>query len=259
MAEQESREAYAAGLAPRSALIVVAAALVACGDKTRTGPMENGLSPTRVDVGFRGKPVARVTEAKTTLTFTAPARQRTYEIIDDLTFDVESPCGKKRLRPASDVSVYPDEEGFRVQVGRSYRTLFVDNRAGPARKLTLGETTFDVPADVLFRRAVYVEQCPDPLRIAIDGEKLGDAGDWRTFDFLVDPTGVRCYELTKVDYGGIHVGAYTPETKQLRRARLHSTGAIVEHMLENAPDKVETLKVLGGATRHQILEVACDP
>jgi hypothetical protein len=227
----------------------------------RTGPVENPFAPTPIEVRFRDRKVGEVVAAKGEATFFARRSEDMYEVTDDVHLFVPTPCGVQRLK---DVYVFPENgDRFRVDVSHSYWVASVDNRGGPARRLRIGELDVPVDADRVVRRELFVAPCGE-MRVRLDDEDLGRVKP-EGYGFLVDPTGKRCYRMRDVKYGGslLFPFAAPPEPKVaiFRAKKLHPMAGIVEHLLERAPDKVETYTMRGmmpSAERREILECDAD-
>lgn len=245
-------------------IAIVVAVFAACGAyvarsmmKTpRTGKVENPYAPIPIEVRYRDAKVGEVTVDKGEVTFFARRKDPTYDAKDDLSFFVATPCGTQRI--AQVFTFGDDDDRFHADMFRSHWVASVDNRGGPARRLRVGEMDIAVAADQVVRRELYVEPCAGDIRVRLDDEELGAVRGG--YGFLVDPTGKRCYRLREVKYGGLFLpfgGAPPEKIERYDGKKLHPMNHIVEHLLERAPDKVETYTMKGmvpSAERNEVLE-----
>lgn len=207
-----------------------------------------------------------------------PRRDYGAEMFPELTARLEGPCGTRaatvKLRTPLDApqmraaiaegraSVTGDTV---VAPGQKRRdaTLWMDNREGPERRLSVGGQEHVVPANATTRYGLaYDASCPAGREVRLDGvpigalpeslreTKIGESFD--AFDlalssnYLVDPAGKRCYTYTETFYtrgGGLGIG---PQSRSYRNARLHRIPrSEVDYFLEAAPRQVREFVPLG--------------
>ncbi len=236
------------------ALLVLAFAAGCDKPRTVTVKVVNPFAPAEMKVSFRGKEVGRSRGPVTMTTIRAPSSRNEWELADDFTLTVATPCGEHAVPSSFPTDV--EATSFRLGVWPSRDHVFVDNRGGPARRLMIGELAFDAAPDALSGLDVLVEHCARPIPIELDGRRIGQIGPSPQRGALVDPTGSRCYRLRQIKYGA---GSEHPGDAPVlfTRALVHPLEHFVEHMLEAAPAtvKVHTMD----AQRHEVLEVPCPP
>lgn len=160
-------------------------------------------------------------------------------------------------------------------------SLWIDNRNGPASKVTIGEVELPLEAGFHGTRQVPTGSCTVAVPVQLDGRPIGELSVEKTaspgiaagpdvvrvVDTLLDVSGARCYASRKVEYGP--QDALLPSgsggrsaTVRIQAGRLHALAEAPDFFLEPAPAKVEVATdprfgETGSATRLELREVAC--
>jgi hypothetical protein len=146
------------------------------------------------------------------------------------------------------------------------RRIWMDNRDGPARTITVGRGfKTKVAAGQWVRFDVAAPLCDAMAEVRLDGELIGSlplTHDGLTFaqykpaDFLIDPSGARCYVRSSVNYAPYSGASGGPPSESFSASRFHSLGLVVDHFLEQPPDSV--MAPGGIETRIAVLETKCE-
>jgi hypothetical protein len=143
--------------------------------------------------------------------------------------------------------------------------LWIDNRGGTAVRVVAGNAARDVAAGATTRFDVAAPPCAGMGRVSVDGQDVGelptvpDGLDFQAYgkaarDFLIDPSGARCYRGTKFYYASSSDSASGPESHDYVRAKLHALTWQIDNFLVEAPESVEAPII---DTRTQLVEFAC--
>jgi len=134
--------------------------------------------------------------------------------------------------------------------------LYIDNRGGAARTLTIGSKSIPIDADFVGVKGASFTACEGTVPVRIDGE---GADVWPKFGYkrtLVDAVGGRCYERREISYareGSGKEGSVTA-TPYVGH-RIYELNGEPDFFLKPAPTVVQGVGPTQG--RLQIAEVPC--
>jgi hypothetical protein len=210
------------------------------------------------------------------------AKRRVWELSMPV-FGIEllTPCGWQPadVKSSIETTVDPQSKQTRAYTKLEYlgpnesMTLYVDNRDRPGMTLSVGQNLVAIPANSRETTSTGIPTCDEGAIIRIDGNEVGriplknvpskGENPEARATWLVDPTGARCYHYKLEQYSPTGRVDYAGEEFDLRRSRLHSFTASVNHFLEEAPKSIsiawpETPRPDGGVGRGVLSEVPCE-
>ncbi len=198
------------------------------------------------------------------------------------------PCGWKRLNvdlqksPGDQEIRHADESGQPARISGLLDRLpssltwslkfLVDNRAGGAAQLSVGQVVLAIPAGASGMWDFPPPACEQGSVIRLNGTQVGTVPKEQWWPptktptdepFLIDTSGQRCYRSRQLEYapkGGI--AFVSPETHYYNRRALHQLALYSpEFFLEPAPKEIPAsvalFPELQAEVVHELIEVPC--
>jgi hypothetical protein len=275
--------------------------LAACEPRSRKVVIQNDVDPSAKDVEIfvMGDPLAKASGPE--LSFVAPTWHKGGKFdsrehvlsghradggtgaMPDFTARFQEPCGPvdycvrfgfesgqpmpPRSKPVTGRLL--GRKRARFDVCTDVAHLWIDNRGGPAHRLTIGSSqSLSIAAGESGERLFTLPACASQSRVAIDGETVGtfpvlaDDLEYRAYDepgtWFLDAKGGRCWSSTTYEYSSSSSFGNGPQGRRFQDGRLYSVDGEITDFLKEAPESIQTYNG-GFGSRTDLVETPCTP
>jgi hypothetical protein len=137
------------------------------------------------------------------------------------------------------------------------RNLWIDNRGGPARTISVGSWSHAVDAGATTAVRFPSPVCDAEAKVALDRGPIGLVSVHDSNDVFIDPSGARCYVATSRDYTPAGVlGGNGPSSTRLRGSKVYPVERRITDFLKESPGTIMTPGGFG--TRTELIEQSCN-